>query len=73
MSTEACPIAFDHTDDLDECKVCGWTLEAHKPFVSGPKDMTNMTGPHRIQEAIDRLNGRYAPTRPILFRCGGAE
>lgn len=21
----ACPIAYDHTDDLDECAVCGWT------------------------------------------------
>lgn len=66
-----CPIAYDHTDDLDECMVCGWTLEAEGVPASGPRDMTNMTGPQKIQEAIDRLSGRYAPTRPILFRCGG--
>lgn len=66
-----CPIAYDHNDDLDECMVCGWTLESEVTPVKarGPKDMTNMTGPERIREAIDRLNGRYAPTRPILFRC----
>lgn len=66
-----CPIAYDHNDDLDQCMVCGWTLEVERPFVGGPKDMTALTGPQRIQEAIDRLSGRYAPTCPILFRCGG--
>ena len=66
-----CPIAYDHTDDLDQCMVCGWTIEVDEPPASGPRDMTNMTGPQKIQEAIDRLSGRYAPTRPVLFNCGG--
>lgn len=64
-----CPVAYDHTEDLDECQVCGWGAPVEKPPAHGPKDMTTMTGPERIREAIDRLNGRYAPTRPILFTC----
>jgi len=70
-AAEDCPVAYDHNDDLDECRACGWTLEVEKIPTSGPRDMTNMTGPQKIQEAIDRLSGRYAPTRPILFRSGG--
>ena len=64
-----CPVAYDHTDHLDECAVCGWGKPVEKAPASGPKDMTHMTGPQRIQEAIDRLSGAYAPTRRILFRC----
>lgn len=69
FNPDTCPISYDHTDDIDECAVCGWGEPVEKAPASGPKDMTNMTGPQRIQETIDRLSGRYAPTRPILFRC----
>lgn len=70
---DTCPIAYDHMDDLDVCAVCGWGASVEQAPSSGPKDMTNMTGPQRIQEAIDRVSGRYAPTRPMLFRCGGGQ
>jgi hypothetical protein len=65
-----CPIAYDHTDDLDECMVCGWKLEAH-PEPRRPRDFATLTGPERIREAIDRLNGAYAPQMPVRL-CGSA-
>lgn len=66
---DVCPIDYDHNDDLDECMVCGWTLDLDKPQASGPKDMSTLTGPERIQEAVDRLGGAYAPTQRITFTC----
>ena len=69
ISPDTCPIAYDHTDDIDECAVCGWGAPTVKPLPSSPRDMLNMTGPERIQEAIDRLSGAYAPTRRITI-CG---
>jgi hypothetical protein len=33
--TIQCPIAYDHTDDLDECAVCGWTGAEPKAPRSG--------------------------------------
>jgi hypothetical protein len=71
-----CPIAYDHTDDLEECQVCGWRLEDEykRPEPRRQRDMSTLTGPERIQEAINRLNGTYAPyTMPITFICGGDE
>lgn len=68
-----CPIAYDHTDAIDECRVCGWGAHEAAVPASGPRDMSTMTGPERIREAIKRLNGGYAPTRPIMFDCGGEE
>jgi hypothetical protein len=65
-----CPIAYDHTDDLDECKVCGWGTAEPIPPSSGPKDYASLrTGPERIREAIKRLSGGYAPTQPTMFNC----
>ena len=66
---EGCPIAYDHTDDLDECAVCGWSLESEIPEPRRPRDMSALTGPERIQEAIDRLGGAYAPQYPVRL-CG---
>lgn len=66
--SESCPIAYDHTDDLDECRVCGWSLE-ERPKAQGPRDLETLTGPERIREAIKRLSGGYAPTQPIKFAC----
>lgn len=68
MTTE-CPIAYDHTEDLEKCMVCGWTeaTEVHKDQPLPPK-----TGLERIQEAIKILNGGYAPKNPVLI-CGGPE
>lgn len=70
---DVCPVAYDHNDDLDECAVCGWVAEEEGLPPTGPKDMTDMTGPQRISEAIRRLNGAYAPTRPILFAKEGRK
>lgn len=33
--TITCPIAYDHTDDLDECAVCGWGRPEPPPPRSG--------------------------------------
>ena len=67
--TVECPVAYDHTDNLDECFVCGWTefLEPANEQESKP-----LTGPERIREAIKILNGGYAPRNPALI-CGPVE
>lgn len=72
MSDLRCPIAYDHTDDLDECAVCGWGEPVQKAPASGPRDMATLSGPERIQEAIARLSGAYAPTRRVVI-CGNAQ
>lgn len=71
MSIESCPIAYDHTDDLDECAVCGWGEPVEKPLARSPRDLSTLNGPEKIHEAIDRLGGAYAPTRRITI-CGNA-
>jgi len=68
---EPCPIDYDHTDDLEECAVCGWRLPK-RPEPRGPRDMATLTGPERIQEAIDRLSGAYAPQRMVRL-CGASD
>lgn len=68
--SESCPIAYDHTNDLDECKVCGWGVVEPSPPAAAPRDYASLaTGPERIREAIKRLSGGYAPTEPIMFNC----
>jgi hypothetical protein len=69
-----CPIEYDHTDDMDECMVCGWRLEdeCKHPEPRRPRDISALTGPERIREAIDRLNGSYAPQSRIVI-CGPSE
>ena len=73
MSRESCPVAYDHSDDLDECRVCGWGAPVEKQPAHGPKDMSALTGPEKIREAIARLSGAYAPTHRITFRCEGDD
>lgn len=65
---EVCPIAYDHVDNLEECAVCGWRIE-ERPKTRGPRDIAPLNGPERIQEAIDRLSGAYAPQHRIMFMC----
>jgi hypothetical protein len=64
--SEVCPIAYDHTDDLDECAVCGWRMD-ERPEPRRPRDLATLTGLERIQEAIDRLGGAYAPQSRVTI------
>lgn len=66
---EVCPVGYDHTEDLDECMVCGWTgIPESQPAT----DSKPVTGQERIREAIKILNGGYAPKNRIVI-CGGPE
>ena len=65
MTTE-CPIAYDHTSELDECAVCGWVQYPEQKAI---QHAPPATGLERIQEAIKILSGGYAPKTSILI-CG---
>lgn len=52
--SDICPVDYDHNDDLDECMVCGWTLEAERKPTTRPEDM---------------LSGAYAPNQRVTFIC----
>lgn len=69
-----CPIAYDHVG-VDECEVCGLTAGADSTPAHGPRDMDSLTGPKKIEEAIARLSGAYAPTEHVILcdREGGAS
>lgn len=69
MSNNTCPIAYDHTDDLDECMVCGWRLEFGKLEEDTHQDPTKITVFQLARESIAGLSGVYAPVQRILFDC----